>query len=104
VWLPMGLVGGAAFGGALTALSTVAAGALPPQQFASGVGMSTTARQLGGSLGIAATAAVLVARGMGGAQAYCEVFLVCAVLAALASVVGVVMTAGAKRPGSYPQA
>jgi apolipoprotein N-acyltransferase len=25
VWLPMGLVGGAAFGGALTALSTVAA-------------------------------------------------------------------------------
>jgi EmrB/QacA subfamily drug resistance transporter len=104
VWLPMGLVGGAAFGGALTALSTVAARSLPPQQFASGVGMSTTARQLGGSLGIAATASVLAARGLGGPQAFCGVFLVCAVLAALGAVVGVVMAGGSRGPGSYPQA
>lgn len=103
VWLPMGLVGGAAFGAALTALSTAAARSLPPQQFASGVGMSTTARQLGGSLGIAATASVLAARGLGGPQAFCDVFLVCAVLAALGSAAGVVMAGGPRGPQSYPQ-
>jgi hypothetical protein len=66
--------------------------------------MSTTARQLGGSLGIAATASVLAARGLDGPQAFCDVFLVCAVLAALGSVVGVVMAGGSRGSGSYPQA
>ncbi|MGW5352337.1 DHA2 family efflux MFS transporter permease subunit [Streptomyces sp. NPDC004031] len=91
LWLPMGLVGGAAFGGALTALSTAAARSLPPQQFASGVGMTTTARQLGGSLGVAATASVIAAHGLAGPQAYRDVFLVCALLAAGAAVVGLAM-------------
>ncbi len=91
LWLPMGLVGGAAFGGALTALSTAAARSLPPQQFASGVGMTTTARQLGGSLGVAATASVIAAHGMAGPQAYRDVFLVCALLAAGAAAVGLAM-------------
>src|SRR5262249_36937810 len=66
LWLPMGLVGGAAFGAALTALSTAAATSLPPQQFASGVGMTTTARQLGGALGVAATGAIFTAHSLGG--------------------------------------
>lgn len=91
LWLPMGLVGGAAFGAALTALSTAAAGSLPPLQFASGVGMTTTARQLGGSLGVAATASVIAAHGIGGPQAYRDVFLVCGVLAAGAALVGLAM-------------
>ncbi|MFG1807246.1 DHA2 family efflux MFS transporter permease subunit [Streptomyces sp. NPDC049040] len=91
LWLPMGLVGGAAFGAALTALATAAARSLPPQQFASGVGMTTTARQLGGALGVAATASVIAAHGIGGAQAYRDVFLVCGVLAAVAALVGTAM-------------
>lgn len=92
LWLPMGLVGGAAFGATLTALSTAAATSLPPQQFASGVGMSTTARQLGGALGVAATASVIAAHGLGGATAFREVFLICAVLALVAAAIGMSLT------------
>ena len=88
LWLPMGLVGGAAFGATLTALSTAAATSLAPRQFASGVGMTTTARQLGGALGVAATASVIAAHGVGGAQAFRDVYLVCAGLAAAAAAVG----------------
>ncbi|WUH94260.1 DHA2 family efflux MFS transporter permease subunit [Streptomyces sp. NBC_00433] len=91
LWLPMGLVGGAAFGAALTALSTAAARSLPPRQFASGVGMTTTARQLGGSLGIAATASVIAAHGIAGPQAYRDVFAVCGALAVVAALVGLAM-------------
>ncbi|NJP47458.1 DHA2 family efflux MFS transporter permease subunit [Actinacidiphila epipremni] len=91
LWLPVGLVGGAAFGGTLTALSTAAARSLPPQQFASGVGMTTTARQLGGALGVAATASVIAARGVGGPQAYRDLYLTCGALAAVAAVVGLAM-------------
>ncbi|HEY3478466.1 MAG TPA: DHA2 family efflux MFS transporter permease subunit, partial [Streptomyces sp.] len=92
LWLPMGLIGGAAFGATLTALSTAAATSLPPQQFASGVGMSTTARQLGGALGVAATASVIAAHGLGGATAFREVFLICAALSLVAAVIGLGLT------------
>nr|WSX73788.1 DHA2 family efflux MFS transporter permease subunit [Streptomyces sp. NBC_00899]WSX80149.1 DHA2 family efflux MFS transporter permease subunit [Streptomyces sp. NBC_00899] len=91
LWLPMGLIGGAAFGATLTALSTAAARSLPPQQFASGVGMTTTARQLGGSLGVAATASVIAAHGIAGPQAYRDVFLTCGAVAAVAALAGLAM-------------
>jgi len=91
LWLPMGLVGGAAFGAALTALSTAAATSLPPHRFASGVGMTTTARQLGGALGVAATGAILAAHAAGGPQAFRDVYLACALLAAAAAAVGLAM-------------
>lgn len=87
LWLPVGLVGGAAFGAALTALSTAAARALPPHRFASGVGMTTTARQLGGALGVAATGAILAAHPAGGPAPFREVCLACALLAAAAGAV-----------------
>jgi EmrB/QacA subfamily drug resistance transporter len=92
LWLPTGLAGGAAFGAALTALSTAAAASLPPRRFASGVGMTTTARQLGGALGVAATGAILAAHGTGGPQAFRDVYLACALPAAAAAAVGVAMT------------
>ncbi|SEO10135.1 drug resistance transporter, EmrB/QacA subfamily [Actinacidiphila rubida] len=91
LWLPMGLVGGASFGATLTALSTAAATSLPPHRFASGVGMTTTARQLGGALGVAATGAIIAARTGGGPQAFRDVYLACALLAACAAVVGLAM-------------
>ncbi|SEG58239.1 drug resistance transporter, EmrB/QacA subfamily [Actinacidiphila yanglinensis] len=98
LWLPMGLVGGAAFGGALTALSTAAATALPPAQFASGLGMSTTARQLGGALGAAATGTIIAAHHVGSVQAFRDVYLACALLAATAASVGLAMTRTLTRP------
>ncbi|WP_225845811.1 MFS transporter [Streptomyces sp. HPF1205] len=85
LWLPMGLIGGAAFGAALTALSTAAAVSLPPLRFASGVGMTTTARQVGGALGVAATGSIIAAHSVGGPRAYQDVYLACAVLAAVAA-------------------
>lgn len=91
LWLPMGLVGGAAFGATLTALSTAAATSVPPSRFGSGIGMSTTARQLGGALGAAATGAIIAAHRLGGPQAFRDVYLACALLAGAAAVVGLTM-------------
>jgi MFS family permease len=85
LWLPMGLVGGASFGAALTALSTAAAVSLPPGRFASGVGMTTTARQVGGALGVAATGSIIAAHSLTGPRAFQDVYLACAVLAAAAA-------------------
>ncbi|WP_024804001.1 DHA2 family efflux MFS transporter permease subunit [Nocardia sp. BMG51109] len=58
VWLPVGLLSGLAIGLLMTAVSSAAATAVPPEKFASGYGMSMTARQMGGGLGIAAFAAI----------------------------------------------
>jgi hypothetical protein len=92
LWLPMGLVGGTAFGATLTALSAAAAGSLPPSRFSSGVGMSTTARQLGGALGAAATGSIIAAHRPGGPQAFRDVYLACVLLAGAAAMVGLAMS------------
>lgn len=60
-WLPAGLLVGAGMGASTVGITSAAAAALPPQQFAVGTGMVMTARQLGGALGVAALAAVLAA-------------------------------------------
>ncbi|MFJ1461709.1 DHA2 family efflux MFS transporter permease subunit [Nocardia sp. N2S4-5] len=58
VWLPVGLLSGLAIGLLMTAVSSAAATSVPQEKFASGYGMSMTARQMGGGLGIAAFAAI----------------------------------------------
>jgi EmrB/QacA subfamily drug resistance transporter len=98
LWLPMGLVGGAAFGATLTALSTAAATSVPPLRFASGIGMSTTARQLGGALGAAATGAIIAAHRLGAPQAFRDVYLACVLLAAGAAIVGLAMSRTLRTP------
>ncbi|MQY25794.1 DHA2 family efflux MFS transporter permease subunit [Nocardia aurantia] len=60
VWLPVGLLSGLAIGLLMTAVSSAAATSLPQANFASGYGMSMTARQMGGGLGIAAFAAITI--------------------------------------------
>ncbi|NUS42251.1 MAG: MFS transporter [Mycobacteriaceae bacterium] len=62
-WVPAGLLGGSGLGMVVTVLGAAAASSVPPQQFATGVGMNVTARQVGGGLGVAALAAVFAARG-----------------------------------------
>lgn len=61
VWLPAGLLGGAAFGAALTGLATAAALSVPPVHFAAGTALNTAARQVGGAFGVAAMAAIVTA-------------------------------------------
>ncbi|MEV7522081.1 DHA2 family efflux MFS transporter permease subunit [Streptomyces sp. NPDC091371] len=92
VFLPAGLLGGLGIGVALTALSTAASATLPPQRFAAGTGLLMTARQLGGALGIAATAALLTGAG----DHWRGVFLMVAVTALGAAAAGWSMRAGGR--------
>ncbi|WP_433326850.1 MFS transporter [Spirillospora sp. CA-294931] len=91
-WVPASLLGGAGLGLGVTGLSAAAATALPPLRFAAGVGMNMTARQLGGALGIAATAALMASGGGAGTiGAYHDVYLACAAVAILSALVAVVL-------------
>ncbi|MFJ8016015.1 DHA2 family efflux MFS transporter permease subunit [Streptomyces sp. NPDC096339] len=92
VFLPAGLLGGLGIGVALTALSTAASATLPPERFAAGTGLLMTARQLGGALGVAATAALLTGAG----DRWRGVFLMVAVAALGAAAAGWSMRAGAR--------
>jgi EmrB/QacA subfamily drug resistance transporter len=86
VWLPAGLIGGAAFGAALTGLSTAAAISVPPVHFAGGMALNTAARQIGGALGVAAMAAIVTAEA--GTYALRDVFLFAGLSSFAAGVVG----------------
>ncbi|MFD0374511.1 DHA2 family efflux MFS transporter permease subunit [Streptomyces sp. NPDC127112] len=95
VFLPAGLLGGLGIGTALTALSAAASATLPPQRFAAGTGLLMTARQLGGALGVAATAALLTGDG----DRWSGVFLLTALTALGAAAAGWSMRAGKEGPG-----
>jgi EmrB/QacA subfamily drug resistance transporter len=84
VWLPYGVLGSVGLGAALTSVTTAAAISVHPLKFASGTGMNTTARQFGGSLGVAVMAAVFAARNLAQPQAYLDAFLLTAIFAACA--------------------
>jgi EmrB/QacA subfamily drug resistance transporter len=86
VWLPAGLIGGAAFGAALTGLSTAAALTVPPVHFAGGMALNTAARQIGGALGVAVLAAIVSAES--GTYSLRDVFLFAGVSSFAAGVVG----------------
>lgn len=57
--LPGLLVGGAGVGFALAALTSAAAASLPPERFATGAAVFSTARQIGAVLGVAVLVAIL---------------------------------------------
>ena len=57
-WLPVGLVVGLGMGAVSVATNTAAATSAPPVRFAGAVGLNTTARQIGGALGIAGLAVI----------------------------------------------
>ncbi|MFC0598390.1 MFS transporter [Streptomyces palmae] len=57
-WLPAAILGGGGLGLAITCLSTMAAGTVPPLKFAGGLGMTLTVRQVGGAIGVAGFASI----------------------------------------------
>lgn len=59
-WLPAGILGGIGLGLGFTCLSTLAAGAVTPVKFAGGLGMTVAVRQVGGAVGVAGFAAIMV--------------------------------------------
>ncbi|MFE6924717.1 MFS transporter [Nocardia sp. NPDC057663] len=79
-WVPAGLLGGGGIGLVITVLGTAAASSVPPQQFAAGIGMTVTARQGGGALGVAMLAAVFTAVPDDAVRAFHTLFTVCAVI------------------------
>ncbi|MEV6219002.1 MFS transporter [Nocardia sp. NPDC051833] len=79
-WVPAGLLGGGGIGIVVTVLGTAAASSVPPQQFAAGIGMNVTARQVGGALGVAVLAAVFTAIPGDAVRAFHTVFAVGAVI------------------------
>ncbi len=84
-WIPAGLLGGGAVGIVVTTLGTAAASSLPPQQFAAGIGMNLTARQVGGALGVAVLAAVFAAHPGDALAGFHTLFAVCAGIALVAA-------------------
>ena len=72
------MLGGGGIGIVVTVLGTAAANSVPPQQFAAGIGMNVTARQVGGALGIAVLAAIFSATSDDPLSGFHILFAVCA--------------------------
>jgi EmrB/QacA subfamily drug resistance transporter len=87
IWLPGSLLTGAAMGAALTGLTSAAAGALPPAQFAAGVGLNLTARQVGGALGVAVLALLVSGASSDPLGELFDVYVACAAFATGAAIV-----------------
>ncbi|MFE9403454.1 MFS transporter [Streptomyces sp. NPDC006530] len=58
-WMPAAILGGGGLGLAITCLSSLAAGTVPPLKFAGGLGMTLTVRQVGGAVGVAGFASIM---------------------------------------------
>ncbi|WP_067893494.1 MFS transporter [Actinomadura chibensis] len=85
-WLPVGLLVGTGMGMVTTGTASAAALSVDPLRFAGATGLNTTARQLGGALGIAVLAALLPARAAHGD--YTDVYLFCTLAAGGAALAG----------------
>ncbi|WP_165966601.1 MFS transporter [Actinomadura sp. 7K507] len=89
-WLPVGLLVGAGMGMLSTGTASAAALSVDPLRFAGATGLNTTARQLGGALGIAALAALLPAQAVH--DDYTAVYLFCTLAAGGAALAGLLLT------------
>ncbi|MEU0084549.1 MFS transporter [Streptomyces sp. NPDC006274] len=74
LWLPAGAVMGLGVGMATVGISSAAAFSAAPQHFAAATGMVMAARQVGGGLGIAATAVIVAEVSGTGAEPYAAVY------------------------------
>lgn len=86
VWVPTGILGGGGLGFTVTSLSSIAATSLPPMQFAAGVGMNLTARQVGGAFGTAMLAAILAADHTTALDGFHDLYRACTVVTIVAAV------------------
>lgn len=100
LWLPGGVLSGAAIGATMTALATLAVSSVSPLRFASATGMNMTARQLGGAFGVAALAAIVGAGAVPTTQSFLDVYLFCGVAAAAAAVTGLTLLERAPSPAA----
>ncbi|HWI72297.1 MAG TPA: MFS transporter, partial [Baekduia sp.] len=87
LWFPAGFVLGIGMGAVATGMSSAAALAVEPAQFAAGVGLNQAARAVGGALGVAGMATILQGADPAAAASYRSVYLMCTILLAAAVVV-----------------
>jgi EmrB/QacA subfamily drug resistance transporter len=100
LWLPGGVLIGLGTGALTTGTSTAAALSVAPARFADATGLNTTARQLGGALGIAALAVLLPATA--DLNDYTHVYLFCAAASAGAGLAGLALARPARAPRLHP--
>lgn len=74
LWFPAGTVMGVGVGMATVGISSAATFSIAPQHFAAATGMVMAARQVGGGLGIAATAVIIAEVSGTGAEPYAAVY------------------------------
>ncbi|MFF9501087.1 DHA2 family efflux MFS transporter permease subunit [Streptomyces sp. NPDC014656] len=98
LWLPAGTVMGAGVGLATVGISTASALSVAPQHFAAATGMVMAARQIGGGLGIAATAVIVAEVPGPGAEPYAAVYWFAAAVNVAAALGGLALRPTAPRP------
>ncbi|MER7751445.1 MFS transporter [Kitasatospora sp. NPDC097643] len=103
VWLWVSIFGGLGVGAALTGLTAISASAVPPLRFSAGTALTLTARQLGGSVGIAVMAILLSATGKDPLHQMLLVFGLSGATALVAALCGLLLHTAAK-PAPAPAA
>ncbi|MGN9794973.1 DHA2 family efflux MFS transporter permease subunit [Streptomyces sp. OZ13] len=91
LWFPAGTVMGVGVGMATVGISSAAAFSVAPQHFAAATGMVMAARQVGGGLGIAATAVIIAEVSGTGAEPYAAVYWFAAAVNLAAAVGGLAL-------------
>ncbi|MBC6460222.1 MFS transporter [Actinomadura sp. HBU206391] len=91
-WLPAGALLGLGIGALSTGTASAAALSVAPQRFAGATGLNTTARQLGGALGVATLAAILPTRTPATIDDFVHVYVFSAVVVLLAGIAGLWLT------------
>ncbi|WP_251091545.1 MFS transporter [Streptomyces sp. Caat 7-52] len=101
-WLPAAILGGGGLGLAITCLSSLAAGTVPPLKFAGGLGMTLTVRQVGGAVGVAGFASIMASgANPGGITSFHHVYVAAmAVNVLCAAVVCTMLTVLRPRPAA----
>ncbi|MGI8335638.1 MFS transporter [Actinomadura scrupuli] len=87
-WLPTGLFVGIGMGALATGVASAAALAVDPLRFAGAIGLNTSARQVGGALGVAALAAILPRHAVAALGDFLHVYLFCGAVSVLAVAAG----------------
>jgi EmrB/QacA subfamily drug resistance transporter len=103
IWLPAGLVGGAAMGAIGVGIATAGVTAVEPERYAAATGLNLTARQVGGALGVATLAVILQGAAPGDPDPYIAVFLFCSLGAAAGGVIGLWVRERGQPVDSRPQ-
>ena len=100
-WLPAGTALGAGMGGITVGTASAAALSVDPARFAAAAGLNTTARQLGGALGVAALAAIMSAHVPSTRGDFQHVYLFCTLVTVLTALAGLGLRI-ATRPAPAP--